>query len=51
MLAAGGDRSILVVNQAARPLVYLKRWDGDVDYCLADLISDVVLKSRSPVRH
>ena len=34
-----------------RQTVALKRWEGHVDYCLADLISDVVLKPRSPVRH
>jgi hypothetical protein len=34
-----------------RQTVALKRWDGHLDYCLADLINDVVLKPRSPVQH
>jgi hypothetical protein len=34
-----------------RQTVALKRWDGHVDYCLADLFSDVLPKLRPPVLH
>jgi len=43
----GHLRTTLMMRQT----VALKRWDGHVDYCLADLINDIVLKPRSPVQH